>query len=57
MKNLDLSRKPAFFSAQVREARWFYLDLAPPPEVPLAVVCGGCEVCQADYAIHRTTFA
>ena len=25
--------------------------------MPLAVVCGGCEVCQADYAIHRGTFA
>jgi AraC-like DNA-binding protein len=61
MKNLDLPRakprKPAFFSAQVREARWFYLDLAPSPEAPLAVVCGGCEFCQADYAIHRGTFA
>jgi AraC-like DNA-binding protein len=61
MKNLDLprpkTRKPAFFSAQVREARWFYLDLAPPADVPLAVVCGGCEVCQADYAMHRGTFA
>ncbi len=51
------SRKPAFFSAQVREARWFYLDLAPPNDAPLAAVCGGCEVCQPDYAIHRDTFA
>ena len=51
------SRKPDFFSAQVREARWFYLDLAPPPGVPLAFVCGGCEVCRADYAIHRSSFA
>ena len=25
--------------------------------MPLAVVCGGCEVCQADYAIHRSGFA
>ncbi|MGA2259523.1 MAG: AraC family transcriptional regulator [Thermoguttaceae bacterium] len=61
MKNLDFARtkswKPAFFSSQVREARWFYLDLAPPSDVPLAVVCGGCEVCQAEYAIHRSTFA
>jgi AraC-like DNA-binding protein len=61
MKNIDLpktkARKPPeFFSAQVREARWFYLDLSPPADVPLAVVCGGCEVCQADYAIHRETF-
>ncbi len=49
--------KPAFFSDKVRAARWFYLDLSPPPDVPLAVVCGGCEVCQSDYAIHRTAFA
>ena len=47
---------PEFFSLQVREARWFYLDLAPPPGEPLAVVCGGCEHCDADYAMHRTTF-
>src|SRR5208337_3022838 len=51
------SRKPAFFSAQVREARWFYLDLAPPSDAPLAVVCGGCELCQADYVVRRSTFA
>lgn len=61
MKNIDLPRtrssKPEFFSAQVREARWFYLDLAPPADLPLAVVCGGCEFCQADYAMHRRTFA
>jgi AraC-like DNA-binding protein len=53
----DGKRKPEFFSAQVRAARWFCLGLAPPPEVPLAVVCGGCEVCQPDYSIHRATFA
>lgn len=47
---------PEFFSLQVREVRWFYLDLAPPPEQPLAVVCGGCEHCTPDYAIHRTSF-
>ena len=61
MKNFDLAegklRKPEFFSAQVREARWFYLDLAPPADVPLAVVCGGGETCRADYAMHRGTFA
>ena len=61
MKNIDLPKKsqkpPEFFSAQVREARWFYLDLAPPADVPLAVVCGGCEVCRADYAMRRATFA
>ena len=34
---------PEFFSAQVTEARRFYLDLAPPSTQALAVVCGGCE--------------
>ena len=47
---------PAFFSPQVLEARRFYLDLAPPASKPLAVVCGGCECCAPDYAIHRSTF-
>ena len=34
---------PEFFSPQVRAARRFYLDLAPSPRQPLAVVCGGFE--------------
>ncbi len=49
-------RAPEFFSRQVRAARRFYLDLAPPAETQLAVVCGGCEQCAADYEIHRQTF-
>jgi AraC-like DNA-binding protein len=47
---------PAFFSAQVATARRFYLDLAPPRHVPLAVVSGGVERCARDYAIQRPTF-
>jgi AraC-like DNA-binding protein len=47
---------PAFFSADVAEARRFYLDLQPPGDCRLAVVCGGLEHCTADYAIHRATF-
>ena len=47
---------PEFFSRQVREARRFYLDLNPPPNVRLAVVCGGCERCAVDYAIQRASF-
>jgi AraC-like DNA-binding protein len=47
---------PDFFSADVLEARRFYLDLRPPKNRRLAVVCGGCEHCRPDYAIHRTTF-
>jgi AraC-like DNA-binding protein len=49
-------KEPDFFSIQVREAKRFYLDLAPPPTEPIAVVCGGYEQCTADYAIHRTSF-
>src|SRR3972149_4137300 len=49
-------KEPDFFSIQVREAQRFYLDLAPPPTEPIAVVCGGYEQCTADYAIHRANF-
>lgn len=49
-------KEPDFFSLQVREAQRFYLDLAPPPAEPVAVVCGGYEQCAADYAIHRVNF-
>jgi hypothetical protein len=47
---------PEFFSADVAEARRFYLDLRPPKGRPLVVVCGGLEHCTSDYAIHRETY-
>ncbi|HEV2328642.1 MAG TPA: AraC family transcriptional regulator [Verrucomicrobiae bacterium] len=47
---------PAFFSADVSAARRFYLNLNPPRNQKLAVVCGGVEHCTADYAIHRNDF-
>ena len=47
---------PAFFSADVANARRFYLDLSPPRATKLAVVCGGLEHCTPDYAIRRDTF-
>lgn len=50
------STPPEFFSLQVREARRFYLDLAPAATIPLAVVCGGVERCEPDYAIRRSSF-
>lgn len=50
------AKQPDFFSAQIAEARRFYLDLKPPRDIPLAVVCGGCEHCTPDYAIHRRDF-
>lgn len=50
------STPPKFFSQQIRKARRFYLDLAPSPDEPLAVVCGGQEFCARNYAIARLTF-
>lgn len=47
---------PDFFSAQVSQARRFYLNLRPPRGTPLAVVCGGVEHCAPDYEIRRETF-
>jgi AraC-like DNA-binding protein len=52
----DASASPDFFSIHVTEARRFYLDLAPSAEDAMVVVCGGCESCTSDYAIHRSTF-
>ncbi len=47
---------PDFFSAQVSQARRFYLNLRPAGRVKLAVVCGGVEHCAPDYKVHRETF-
>ena len=48
--------QPDFFSVQISEAKRFYLDLKPPRRATLAVVCGGCEHCAADYEIRRRSF-
>jgi AraC-like DNA-binding protein len=47
---------PEFFSADVAAARRFYLNLNPPKNRQLVVVCGGLERCTPDYAIRRETF-
>jgi AraC-like DNA-binding protein/quercetin dioxygenase-like cupin family protein len=47
---------PEFFSADVATARRFYLNLNPPKNRSLVVVCGGLEHCTPDYAIHRDNF-
>ncbi len=49
-------KDPEFFSHQIHDARRFYLDLTPAADIPLTVVCGGFEICDADYAIHRASF-
>ncbi len=51
-----LATAPEFFSPDVSKARRFYLNLTPPAKTRLTVVCGGCEHCTPDYAIHRKTF-
>jgi AraC-like DNA-binding protein len=51
-----MKRVPGFFSAQVSEARRFYLDLVPPPSARIAVVSGGCEHCAPDYRVTRPGF-
>ena len=48
--------EPAFFSAAVSAARRFYLDLNPPVNQPLSVVCGGLKHSKPDYAVCRKTF-
>jgi len=47
---------PNFFSSDVTAAKRFYLNLNPPKNRPMAVVCGGLEHCHPDYSIHRDTF-
>ena len=49
-------REPEFFSAEVSEARRFYLDLNPSGKLPLVVVCGGLERSTLNYAIQRDSF-
>jgi AraC-like DNA-binding protein len=48
---------PTFFSPHVREASRFYLEMSPPKNCPLTIVCGGLELSSPDYAIHREDFS
>jgi AraC-like DNA-binding protein len=47
---------PEFVSQQVVQARRYFLDLRPDPELDLAVVCGGCERVRGDYEVSRKSF-
>jgi AraC-like DNA-binding protein len=46
----------SFISKQVRQGEYYFLDLNPPAQVGLKVVCGGCEVCGHDFRIERPGF-
>ncbi len=55
----DLHKKaaaPDFFSRQVSQSDWFYLDNYARAHQPLEVVCGGWEHCEPDYRINRRDF-
>lgn len=47
---------PSFVSHQVTLARRYFLDLNPPPNAGLTVVCGGVETVAPDYEVVRETF-
>ena len=47
---------PAFIAAQVREYRYFFLNLIPSPRNDLTVACGGWERCASDYRVERSDF-
>ncbi|TWU46247.1 HTH-type transcriptional activator Btr [Rubripirellula tenax] len=51
-----MSIEPAFISRQTVDARRFYLDLDPPLDAPLRVVCGGVERMREDYVVERSDF-
>jgi AraC-like DNA-binding protein len=53
---MSTTEKPSFISTQVRQGRYFFLDLASRPGRPLSVVCGGRELCDAAYKIDRDGF-
>jgi len=52
----DSKPRPSFVSAQVTNARRYYLDLKPKAIEGITVVCGGCERLRADYVVRRSTF-
>ena len=56
VNSADKVSEPSFVSQQVSEARRYYLDLNPPDDADLVVVCGGVERMQPDYVVSRLDF-
>jgi AraC-like DNA-binding protein len=46
----------SFISKRVLAGDYYFLDLEPGPDVPLAVVCGGRELCGEGYVVDRDGF-
>jgi len=55
-KALVTTVHPSFIAEQVRDYRYFFLNLVPSPRSKLTVACGGWEHCAADYEIRRGDF-
>jgi AraC-like DNA-binding protein len=49
------ARHPAFIAGQVRDSRYFFLNLVPQSK-GLTVACGGWERCAPDYRVQRSDF-
>lgn len=47
---------PSFIANHIRNYRYFFLNLNPPMDHPLTVVCGGREHCASDYRVERDNF-
>lgn len=56
MEKIGRSDPSNLLSKQVTGARYFFLNLAPNRNQPLALVMGGREHCNPDYAVSRRTF-
>jgi AraC-like DNA-binding protein len=53
---LQGSPHPSFIARQIRDYRYFFLDLDPVPRSSLTVACGGWEQCASDYRVERADF-
>lgn len=56
MEKINRTGATELLSQQVTGGRYFFLNLAPRRGAPLALVMGGREHCNPDYAISRHTF-
>jgi AraC-like DNA-binding protein len=52
-----VNSRAGLLSQQVSDARYFFLQLAPPRGARLVPVFGGRETCNVDYVVRRSWFA
>jgi AraC family transcriptional regulator len=56
MEKIGRTDASRLLSQQVSEARYFFLNLAPPKKDPLTLVMGGREHANPDYVVSRDAF-